>query len=570
MRRFLTPYIYIIIFCTNFLGLHSQNLTLKISTKDSTKSKLIKSLAFKKKHVSEQSLFFELDSLSLLFEKIGFLNNRLDTIVKKDSIYNAHFILGNSIKTIKIYYDQHLIPKEILQHVSKKVTDTFFEVRFDLLQKSLDLIVSKFEEKGNSFTEVHLGTINVSNNTATAKLHINNSKIRTIDRVIIKGIDNFPTSFIRNYFKINQNTVFNLDKLTKISNQIKALPFISEFKTPEVLFTNDSTYVYLYLKKEKSNKFDGLIGFSSSEESSSLQFNGYLDLALTNIFNSGENIQLNWKNNGNDKQLFNFNVEIPYLFNSSLTPKIGLNIYKQDSTFINTKATIGLNYSLNYKNSIGISYISESSTNLLNNPINKLNSYSTNLYGVNYDYRILNTSLLYPVKFNTNLSIYTGNRKTDNTTTTQTRLNLGAYYLWSLNFKNHIYINSNNAILISDNFLTNELFRIGGVNSIRGFNEESIFASTYTIVNIEYRYSTNISSYIYTISDFGRLENSLENFEQNLYSLGLGYAFNTKFGLLNLSYAIGKLDKLPFNVNNSRFHIKIVSFFKKQRNLLFL
>ncbi len=561
MRRFLTPYICIIIFCANFSALHSQNLTLKISTKDSTKSKLLKSLAFKKKHVNEQSLFFEIDSLSILFEKIGFLNNSLDTIVKKDSIYSAQFALGNSIKTIKIYYDQNLISKEILQQVSKKVTNTFFEVRFDLLQKSLDLIVSKFEEKGNSFTEVHLGTIKVSDSPATAKLHINNSKTRTIDKVIIKGIDNFPTAFIRNYFKINQNTVFNLDKLTKISNQIKALPFVSEFKTPEVLFTNDSTYVYLYLKKEKSNKFDGLIGFSSSEENSSLQFNGYLDLALTNIFNGGENILLNWKNNGNDKQLFNFNVEIPYLFNSSLTPKIGLNIYKQDSTFINTRGTIGIDYSLNYKNSIGISYISESSTNLLNNPITNLNTYSTNLYGVNYDYRILNNSLLYPVKFNTNLTLYTGNRKTDNTITTQTQVNLGAYYLWSLNFKNYLYIESNNAILISDNFLTNELFRIGGVNSIRGFNEESIFASTYNIVNIEYRYSTNISSYLYTISDFGRLENLLENFEQNLYSLGLGYAFNTKLGLLNLSYAIGKLDKLPFDFNNSRFHIKILSFF---------
>ena len=134
-------------------------------------------------------------------------------------------------------------------------------------------------------------------------------------------------------------------------------------------------------------------------------------------------------------------------------------------------------------------------------------------------------------------------------------------YLWSLNFKNHIYLRNDSSVLISDNILTNELFRIGGINSIRGFNEESIFASLYSIVNIEYRYAVNSSSYLFSISDLGYFEDQLNNTSQQLYSLGLGYAFSTNFGLLNLSYAIGKSNNQTFELNNSRFHIKISSFF---------
>ncbi len=35
---------------------------------------------------------------------------------------------------------------------------------------------------------------------------------------------------------------------------------------------------------------------------------------------------------------------------------------------------------------------------------------------------------------------------------------------------------------------TNELFRIGGYNSLRGFNEQSLFTDFYAFGGVEYRY----------------------------------------------------------------------------------
>ena len=524
-------------------------------------TKFIKKLDFKEIHTSKESLFSQIDSLPLLFEKIGFLHNRLDTILKKDSIYTAHFVLGNSVKKIKIYYNQKFIRKEILQQVSENVTDTYFEVEIHQLQHTLNTIVLLFEEQGNSFTEIKLDTINIINTNIEATLIINTSTTRYIDKVIIKGVDDFPQSFIKHYFEIDQKTIFNSSKLNKISKQINSLTFVSEEKPPEILFTNDSTYVYIYLKKKKSNQFDGLIGFSSSIENSNLLFNGYLDVALNNVFKGGEKIALQWKNNGNNKQLFDFDVTLPYILNSSFTTEANLNIYKQDSTFVNTIAAIKLGYTLDYRNTLGISYISKSSTNLLTNSLSNLNDYNSNLYGLYYNYTITNNSFLYPFKFKLDVNAHTGTRKTNVIDNPQSQFSLNTHYIFNINLKNNLYLESANGFLASDAYLVNELFRIGGVQSIRGFNEESIFASLYTIFKVEYRYSTNNTSYFYTISDFGYVENKSENLDQKIYSLGLGYAFSSNFGLLNLSYAVGKSEQLPFNFNNSRFHISIRSFF---------
>ncbi len=562
MKLFLTPYIYILFFCSYFSALHSQNLTLKISAKDTLNNSYLKALKYQENHPNEKHLFLQIDSLKFRLEKLGFLNNRLDTVIKKDTIYNAYFTLGNSTKVMRIYYDTKIVSKEVLQPISKEINSSYFDLELNSVPSALNHIASSFEKKGDAFAEVYLTSISVKKNFLESTLTIEPSLIRTIDKIVIQGEPNFPNNFIKHYFNLNNRTIFSRKKISTITNQIKALPFVDQAKSPEVLFTNDSTFLYIYLKKKKSNKFDGLIGFSSTETNNNIQFNGYLDLTLNNIFKGGERLAINWKNNGNDRQFFNLNIRAPYIFNSPVTPEVGLNIYKQDSTFINTKASIDLNYTLNYRNEIGLSYISESSTNLLDNPISNLDDYRTNLYGLNYRYTILNDDLLYPTKFNFDVHAYIGSRKIVNLRkNSQTRINLNTQYIFNLNFKNSIFVHNTNGILLSDNFLTNELFRIGGVNSIRGFNEESIFASLYTITNIEFRYRTNTSSYLYTITDVGFIQNDLENIDQKIYSLGLGYTFNTNFGLLNLSYALGKLDTMPFSFSESRFHLKIVSFF---------
>ncbi len=154
----------------------------------------------------------------------------------------------------------------------------------------------------------------------------------------------------------------------------------------------------------------------------------------------------------------------------------------------------------------------------------------------------------------------TGQRKTQSNIKQQL-FSLDAHYLWQLKKQHHIYIANHSKVLIAGEFIENELFRIGGANSIRGFNENQFTSNNYSFFNVEYRFNVNPVNYFYSITDFGKVKNGIKQSSQNVYGFGLGYAFFNKIGLIDLSYAIGGISKQPLNLKNSRFHLKFITFF---------
>ena len=107
--------------------------------------------------------------------------------------------------------------------------------------------------------------------------------------------------------------------------------------------------------------------------------------------------------------------------------------------------------------------------------------------------------------------------------------------------------------------MNNELFRIGGANSIRGFNEQSFFTSNYTYFNIEYRYLTASKSYFYSITDYGRLKIS-SNYN-DIVGLGAGYSFLTNNSRINFAIALGNNLLNEFQFRNPKIIINWKTFF---------
>ncbi|QCX40081.1 hypothetical protein FF125_17115 [Aureibaculum algae] len=559
MKQKFTPYIYILFLILFFNHCHGQKIELNISSIDSTSTWFLQNIHYQKRHFTEKSIFTTLDSIRSEIEKSGFLNHSIDSLIKTDSSYTAYFNLRNQIQNIRIYFDKKEINQYQLSTNSKNATSNYFEVQPSKLTNTLHQITNSLEKEGKSFSEVSLKNITIKNDTLIeSHLFIKKSTARKIDKVILNGYSNFPKTFLIHKLGIEKNTVFSKQKIDKASSAINFIPFVSETKPPEVLFTKDSTIVYLNLKKENANKFDGLIGFTSNETGKGLSLNGYLDLSLNNLFNSGENLNLIWKNNGNNRQVFNLDISLPFAFNSKLSPYLALNIYKQDSSFVNTLFKFALPYQIDNRNSIGLLLQSESSLNLLSYINSNIEDYSNLFLGLNYNYSIPLNHNIFKSKFKFIIEGLAG-RRNGITKDNQIKIHLKSNFLWSLNQKNYIFIQNQSSLINSKNLYNNELFRIGGSNSIRGFDEESVFASSYSTLNLEYRYSTNNSSYLYSITDLGYI--NYNKVTSQLYALGLGYAFTSKLGFINLSYAIGGNSNQAIELNNSRFHLKIINFF---------
>ena len=238
-----------------------------------------------------------------------------------------------------------------------------------------------------------------------------------------------------------------------------------------MLFTQDTTRVYLYLEKTKSNRFDGFLGFGSDETSGSLELNGYLNLNLVNNLNFGESFRLNYRSDENELKTFETQLTLPYLFKSPIGSELQLNIIKKDSTFTTTDQAASLYYQINPKTKRCFLGIKSSQSNALTaESITRVQDFRTTAYELRYEYLQRNTNnLLVPLKRFFEVRLSKATRKITDTETNQTTYTLKASNIFSLNLKNSIYLRLNAQSLNSENYLQNELFRFGGINAIRRF-----------------------------------------------------------------------------------------------------
>jgi Omp85 superfamily domain len=121
----------------------------------------------------------------------------------------------------------------------------------------------------------------------------------------------------------------------------------------------------------------------------------------------------------------------------------------------------------------------------------------------------------------------------------------------------------NGGFFQSGNIFRNELFQIGGYKLLRGFDEESQYLSQYVIGTIEYRYLVGQNSFFYILADggWGRNNSQNVNISYTYFGTGLGLAFETKAGIFNLAWAVGKRNDTELNLRQSKIHFGFVNYF---------
>jgi hemolysin activation/secretion protein len=128
-----------------------------------------------------------------------------------------------------------------------------------------------------------------------------------------------------------------------------------------------------------------------------------------------------------------------------------------------------------------------------------------------------------------------------------------------------INIGNQSAYTFNENTFENELYRIGGLKILRGFDEESIFTSFYAVNSIEYRILLEQNSYWYLFFDGAYYENKNVNLATKItdtpFGFGTGITFQTNSGIFSLNYALGKQFNNPIEFRAAKIHFGFVNYF---------
>ena len=549
------PYIYILFLsCFSHLTFGQKNELILVA-KDTIQNRIVSEIYHTKKHLQKKDALDEIERILQQVKKKGFFTVRIDSISKTNKELIAYLDLGKKINEIII-----VTKKDNTNGIIDSGIDSI-KIKTREFSDFTNQLLEQIDRKGNSFSEITYVNPLLKNDTLFLEMKISNSSSRKIDKVITRGYEDFPKKFISKYFLIDKNTVFSKQKLNQVSALSNKLDFIKEKKVPEVLFKKDSTHLYLFLDKIGTSSFDGLVNFSSKENGKGLLLNGNLDLKLNNTFNTGEKFEIIWNKVSDEKTDFKINSYVPYILNSKFSTTLEFYLYRQDSTFINTNFELKTDYLINQKSHASILFNSKNSNYLLNISNNDLASYSNYFIGLGYELKKSSTSNLYKYKNGLNLNLTIGKRKTDTESINQLKFHFSAFANVQINNRGYLNIKNESGLLTSKNYLLNELFRIGGANSIRGYNEQSIFTNGYSYSNIEFRYSLDTSSYLYSITDLGVYKENTTNKIKKLLGIGAGYQFRINNNLVNLGYVISTNSSTNAKLNSSRLVVRWTSFF---------
>ncbi|MDR6301353.1 POTRA domain-containing protein [Mesonia maritima] len=567
MKKLLSSLFIILSFLLYTQKIIGQELYLSIKGSSKEETSEIDSIAYQPKHDNFNSLLKETDSLFYFIQKQGYVNATRNKLKKEnDSTFTTRFSLGKKIKTIKIFYDDQKITKSILEKISSDIHSNYFVIPFKGIEKKLQFLNKEIADQGKPFYSFQLSELRIEKNELSAFLKSNTSQNRTIDSIAIKGYEKFPRSFIKNFLRIKKGKVFNKSEIDKKIKRLSNLRFVNSIRDPEVLFTKDTTTLYFYLEKRNSNIFDGFLGFATNEETNNLEVNGFLNLQLINNLNFGESLNIEYKSDGNKQQRFRVQAILPYLFNTPFGTELELELFRKDSTFTTSDQSAKLTYQLNSQIILKAGYKGSTSNYLLEDaPVTGTvnEDFNANYFLVGGTFQDLNDyQQIIPIKSYLNIETNFGKRERESNSTNQVRIQSRGFYNFFLNNRNIIYFGNETGYLNSDDYLTNELFRFGGIQNLRGFQENGLFASFYSAFQTEYRYLLSPTLYMHSIIDFATLQNKvIESNSNNLYGIGFGLALKTQAGLLKLNFANGKTEEQNFEFRNTKIHLSLSAFF---------
>ncbi|WP_113663990.1 ShlB/FhaC/HecB family hemolysin secretion/activation protein [Pedobacter nanyangensis] len=452
----------------------------------------------------------------------------------------------------------------------------------DRLNQLFEALLIYYENNGYPFASISLEEIVISDNAVSASIHAKPQQRIFFDTIEVVGSGQIAQKYIQSYLNIKAGAPYIEKTAKSIENRLRELPFLTVVKPTEIKFMGEKAKVSIYVNKKDANQFDGVIGLQQNGTTGKTQLVGNLRLHLQNAFKRGEQLNFNYQGLSQRSQLLDVKVVAPHVLNTDFGLSPSLYLYKQDSAFLNVDTKLGFNYLMKGNNTFQF-FIENKSTRLSSVEAYKnattlpptLDA-NTIFYGLGLSLENLNYRYNPQKGYSLVLDVAVGSRKIKRNAAIPEHLyqniqmNTTSYRWFSqINYylplaKQLVFALANQTGVISSKYLLeNEVFRLGGQRSLRGFNELSVLATQYTYGNAELRYLLEQNSFLFAFYNQGYLKYKAaqQNYTDFPMGFGAGVNFETNLGILSISYALGKQRNNPLNLRNGKVHFGVTALF---------
>ena len=524
----------------------------------------------------------------------GYLTASLDTIVSSDSTIVAKVFVGEGYRFGDVSIssrDLAIVEAAGLKNVRWREKT----LSMDMVDEYSKTLLTYLEDHGYPFARVQLDSTEIDGEHVHARLTVNRNRYVPFDSIAVIGDLDIRKGYLSRYLNIKANDPYSRSKIKNVTKRINDLSFIELDSTPVIKFANNFAQVQLYAKPKKASRFDFLIGILPSSDSGSRRISviGEFTGEMYNKLGHGEYIFANIQSRP-ETRVLDVRFKYPYLFNLPLGADFKGGIFFNE-VFRETIWDAGILYQFDGGSSVKASWNNKSSrlididtTSILQQGRlpNQLDI-TYNGGGLEYTYRNVDyrfnptRGLELQVKGTIGLKKIIRNNRIESLSTSeldfrlaydtlklntlQTEVKLSAaYYLPAFNVSTFRLSLEGGMQYNQERIYDNELYRIGGNALLRGFDEQSILASTYLVSSLEFRLLLDRNSYLsFPFVDYGLTRISIDDEMEwdTALSFGMGINFATPAGIFNVSFAAGRRLDNPFDFGNTKIHFGYVSLF---------
>ncbi|TGE13418.1 BamA/TamA family outer membrane protein [Hymenobacter elongatus] len=449
-------------------------------------------------------------------------------------------------------------------------------------------ILVEAENQGYPFATVRLDSVELRGADITGRVVLDRGRAIVFDSLQIVGKTKTRKRFLTKYLQIFPNQPYSQQRVAAISRLLRQLPYLQVKAEPEVRFAQGRARIYLLLEDRPSNQFDAIVGVlpnpTPGPGQKKLQITGDVTINLRNLSGGGKQIGLQWRKLDVASQLLDAHYVHPNFFGTPLELGATFNLYKQANSFLTLQPRLQLTYPTVRAGRITF-FTERRSSRLLADTAGTLKTLTVlpqnidseyTSYGLDYNWNSLD-DLLFPrrgllaaaqaavgtkrISKNSELNDTLYNRVLLRSTQVMLGLRLERYF--RIGRAGVLLTRLRGEALLNQRLFLNDMFRIGGLATLRGFNEYAFYANTYGVSTVEFRQFTGADSFVFLFADQAYLRRDLQNDKTSdtPTGLGAGLSFRTGAGLFQFVYSVGRSANQRMSLSNSKIHFGITSRF---------